>query len=306
MTLLLEKLHPSSRCQELDIPGPNGLLLHVRMWGDREHATSSIVAVHGIYQSSKCWEHQAGLATPGTVLIAVDLPFHGDTYTPTHVLFEPDLMAQSIRAIIDFFQLQETHCFLMGWSFGAWSVGSYLQHYGTQSIKGLLIVSGLFGDISQCLSLVQEQHREALTSMSTLTEPSAMIEDVLMSTRQFVSLLRYNVDLQQDFAEEYATALGYNMRAVIRMRASGSNPLLVVAQNTLHDVYAQLNHDSVPVCMLTGTQDALLPIEWFYLIASQIPHAETHEQAHCGHSFFAEYPEKFNAVVRTFLQKSAQ
>jgi pimeloyl-ACP methyl ester carboxylesterase len=305
MTLLFETPETStvaSRCHELNVPGPAGTLLHVRLWGDLVHATSTIVAVHGIYQSGKCWEHQAALATPGTVLIAVDLPFHGDTYTPASLTLHPDLMAQSIQAIMDYFHLEKMACFLMGWSFGAWCVGSYLQRYGTKSIQGVILVSGLFGDISQCLSLAHEEHRDALDSMSILTDPTATLTSFLVATQQFVTLLRHN-SVQLDTTEEYTTELGYNVRAVIRLRSASINPMLVVAQNPLEGVYAQLNQASVPVYMLTGAQDALLPLEWFYLIASQLPHAETYEHAHCGHSFFAEYPEHFNDAVRAFMHK---
>jgi hypothetical protein len=59
----------------------------------------------------------------------------------------------------------------MGWSFGAWCIGTYLQRYGIEHLRGLILVSGLFGDINQCLSLLQEQHKPALEVMNMLTNP---------------------------------------------------------------------------------------------------------------------------------------
>lgn len=303
-TLKMQQLliRPTSvHCQELDIPGPQGILLHTRIWGDLGHATTTILAIHGIYQASQCWEHQASLAKEKTVLIAFDLPFHGATITPDHVSFQADLFSESIHAIIEFFGLHETHLFLMGWSFGAWCLGYYLQQYGTSAITGVIIISGIFGDITQCLSLIQEQHRDALNAMSIVTNPTATHSSILLATQQFVHVLRHTFPLWKNDSEEYAMVLGYNVRAVFRLLFSQSNPLDIVAEHRLKGLYDQLNQALIPICMLTGIQDALLPLEWFRLVADQLTHVEIHEQDQCGHSFFAEYPETFNTIVHAFL-----
>jgi pimeloyl-ACP methyl ester carboxylesterase len=85
------------------------------------------------------------------------------------------------------------------------------------------------------------------------------------------------------------------------MRSSGINPFAIIAQQTFDGLYEQFNQASLPVCLLAGKQDAILPIEWFRLLVSQFTSIETHEQEQCGHSFFAEYPETFNSAVGTFV-----
>lgn len=258
-----------------------------------------ILAVHGIYQSCRSFDFQADLAMTRTIVIALDLPLHGETVTPDGLELSAGLMADSIHSVIEYLSLKEVNLFLMEWSFGGWVLGTYLQQYGLEGIQGLILISSLFGDMAKSFAHVKDY--KSIETISTLSDPDASLLSVLNATQQFVGMLRYQ-NTEDVASEDVSLCLGYNIRSVMRLRGL-SAPMVVVAQTPVNGVYKPLNEPGITVLMMTGKQDMLLPLGWFREMASELSHVEIHEIDNCGHSVFAEYPEMFNSLLSTFVHK---
>jgi pimeloyl-ACP methyl ester carboxylesterase len=281
--------------------------IHAKLWMNEalykkgfKHAEYGIIAVHGIYQASSCWDNQRELVEGNNILIAIDLPLHGQSEIPPLSHPQPDMWAKSMQAVVEHFSLKEKPLIFMGWSFGAWCIGSYIKHYGLQHIQGLILVSGLFGDIQHILTFVQEQHQDALESLLMLNNTAASTEQSVEALQHFVTQLRYGA---YKTPNDYYQTLGYNIQSVQQMHRHHVNVLDMIGgeESNLEDIYAELNHAGTPILMMVGENDTILPIAWMKSIARHLPQASIVEQSQCGHSFFAEYPHVFNNATRTFI-----
>ncbi|WP_270353047.1 alpha/beta fold hydrolase [Microbacterium testaceum] len=65
------------------------------------------------------------------------------------------------------------------------------------------------------------------------------------------------------------------------------------------DVLARL---AVPVLLIHGTQDAVIPVSRTWELVNTIPHADAHIFSQCGHWSQVERAEDFNEVVGRFLR----
>ncbi|MBK1646328.1 alpha/beta hydrolase [Thiocapsa imhoffii] len=81
--------------------------------------------------------------------------------------------------------------------------------------------------------------------------------------------------------------------------------LLTVSLSTPVTVSAQLAEVRVPVLMISGDQDQLVPIEDSRRVAAELPQARFVELADCGHAPQEECPEAFRAAVNAWLDAYA-
>lgn len=72
---------------------------------------------------------------------------------------------------------------------------------------------------------------------------------------------------------------------------------------TKHDSVDRLDRISVPVLILSGDDDPLVPSGNSRILKQHIPHAELHFFPGSRHAFFIENAEEFNRRVIEFLQK---
>ena len=73
------------------------------------------------------------------------------------------------------------------------------------------------------------------------------------------------------------------------------------AINGFPTVYRQLGKLDIPVLLIWGRNDQILPLEQSRDILSAIPHAEFHVIEGCGHIPHYEKPEEVNPIVQQFL-----
>ena len=69
------------------------------------------------------------------------------------------------------------------------------------------------------------------------------------------------------------------------------------------DVADRVREIPVPVLVLTGRQDQLIPPENSRMLAKRIPDAELVEIDQAGHIFFCEQPEATNRALLDFLAR---
>lgn len=273
------------------------MIIHAETHGNPTTATYGILAIHGAYQALQCWTEQDELANQNNVFITMDLPFHGATSIPESYKPQPDIWACSIHSVVEYFNIQDKPLFLIGWSFGAWCLKEYIKHYGSNTIAGIILVSGPL-NVATFLPIIQPN---IIDIMTTMDHPSALAMTSLEAAQQFVVKLRS----QPTSLDEHYKTLGYNVTAVHQLQRVGSLFKLMETENIeeMERLYGELQN--TPMLVITGADDAVLPsAELKEAIITKLPHASTYTVEHCGHSSFSEDPERFNTKVQEFITTS--
>ncbi|MEK8142516.1 alpha/beta fold hydrolase [Streptomyces sp. M10(2022)] len=98
-------------------------------------AAPEILFAHGLGQSRLSWQRQVERLSDHLRVVTFDMRGHGGSSVPD----SPDAYADGarwaddIRAVIEAAQLRRPT--MVGWSFGALTVGHYLKHYGAHGLR---------------------------------------------------------------------------------------------------------------------------------------------------------------------------
>jgi pimeloyl-ACP methyl ester carboxylesterase len=116
---------------------PDGLTLSATVYGNP--AAPEILFVHGLGQSGLSWDHQVAHLADRFRLVTFDMRGHGASSVPD----SPDAYADGARWAADIRSVREAAGLrrptLVGWSFGALTVGHYLKHYGARDLNGVVL-----------------------------------------------------------------------------------------------------------------------------------------------------------------------
>jgi non-heme chloroperoxidase len=264
--------------------------LYVETYGDPE-AEQTLLLLHGGLQSLRCFRKQFAALSEHTYVVALDLPYHGSSVpaSPT-VLPDPAVWVQSVHAVLAHLHRLETPLVILAWSFGGLVTREYLLTYGQQSLTGLILVGSLFGGLQ---TYQQFQQEATLQTIFTMSAAQAAFSERLHAFEQFVGMLTKRPLDPDDTYEQY----GYNAKAFLHS--------FFVAEHWLEeqpcDQQQFLGQIQVPVLIIQGLDDELVPPTYTRQLALSLPKAQIIEYEHCGHSPFLEHPERFNRDVLRFL-----
>lgn len=123
--------------KSLSVATPDGLTLSATTYGDP--AAPEILFVHGLGQSGLSWHRQIAHLADRFRLVTFDMRGHGASSVPD----SPDAYADGARWAADIRSVREAaelrRPTLVGWSFGALTVGHYLKHYGARDVRGVAL-----------------------------------------------------------------------------------------------------------------------------------------------------------------------
>ncbi|MFE0474878.1 alpha/beta fold hydrolase [Streptomyces sp. NPDC058947] len=123
--------------EALEVRTRDGLTLAATVYGDP--AAPEILFVHGLGQSGLSWHRQVRRLAARFRLVTFDMRGHGASSVPD----SPDAYADGARWASDIRGVREAAGLrrptLVGWSFGALTVGHYLKHYGAQDLHGVVL-----------------------------------------------------------------------------------------------------------------------------------------------------------------------
>jgi pimeloyl-ACP methyl ester carboxylesterase len=123
--------------ETLSVRTSDGLTLSAAVYGDP--AAPEILFVHGLGQSALSWHRQIAHLATRFRTVTFDLRGHGASSVPD----SPDAYADGARWAADIRSVREATGLrrptLVGWSFGALTVGHYLKHYGARDLHGVAL-----------------------------------------------------------------------------------------------------------------------------------------------------------------------
>jgi non-heme chloroperoxidase len=215
-----------------------------------DHGTgTAVVLIHGYPLNSDSWERQEpALLGAGYRVIRYDRRGFGNSSRPT-TGFDYDTFAADLNALMEHLSLDDA--VLVGFSMGTGEVTRYLGKYGSARVRK----AALFGAIPPFL-LKTAENPEGVDGQVFEGIKAAIGNDRYAYFKDFLDNF-YNVDkLAPDRISEQAWQGSFNV-------AAGSSPHATYAcvDTWLTDFRADLPNIDVPVLVMHGTEDRILPFE---------------------------------------------
>jgi len=241
-----------------------------------------IVFIPGWTMPAWIWQKQIDEFSKHYQVIAVDPRSQGESDKPPYGHL-PETRARDYKELID--QLGLKHPVLVGWSMACGELIKYAEQFGTDNIRGIVLVDGfvtdkpsdLFVPISGWMNLLQQDRQKQtdgfVRSMFKKPQPEDYLKRIVDASIQVPAdtavLLIYNMIAVKDFSPGLASLAAMKTKS----------PVLFAYQpesQTSAD-YLQLKlGDKLRLEKFDGD----------------------------GHALFVDNPEKFNHVLEDFLQKA--
>ena len=273
--------------QEHMVSGGGGVALHVREWGNPNGPP--LLLIHGWSQSHLCWQLQytSDLAEEFRI-VALDNRGHGQSEKPSALEAYNDgqLWADDIAAVIGTLGLQRP--VLVGWSYGGFIIGDYVQAYGQDQLGAVNYVAAAVLLTPEFTHLGPGFLENAPPMMSS--DAAVAIE----GTRRFLAACTA-APLPVDLKE---TMLCFNMLTPPEVRQH-----LVTRQL---DYTAVLRALQVPTLVTIGMADTVvLPAMGDFIVATA-PGAVASRYAGVGHAPFIEDAPRFNRELAGLARQIAR
>jgi non-heme chloroperoxidase len=221
----------------------------IKIYYEDHGSGQPVVLIHGYPLNSDSWERQEPeLLSAGYRVIRYDRRGFGRSSRPTKG-FDYDTFAADLNALMEELGLEDA--VLVGFSMGSGEVTRYLSRYGPARVrKGVL-----FGAIPPFL-LKTDDNPEGVDGQVFKDIQAAIVKDRYAYFKDFFDNF-YNVDkLAPNRISEQALQASFNV-------AAGSSPHASYAcvDTWLTDFRADLPNIDVPVLVVHGTEDRILPFE---------------------------------------------
>ena len=276
----------------MEIPGVenhfitvNGVTLHYLRAGDAK----PLILLHGMGASSASWRDNIVPLSRRYSVYALDAPAHGDSgvWVPD---YSPNEMARLVAGFIEQLGLQGS--VLIGNSMG----GGLAVHVAEQAphlVDGLVLVDtvAFSAKLPLFVRLATVPLLGELLWLRTLPRDQMLLR-VIFHDPHFA---------EKELAQELARSRnrpGAKM-AVLRALRAGSGLGGLNPDTLLLPKLARLD---IPVMVVWGAQDRIMPVEMAYEAKAKLPSLDLHVFDQCGHWPQMERAEEFNELVTSFVE----
>lgn len=247
-----------------------------------------LVLVHGWSANLTCWGEAAEQLARRFRVIALDLRGHGYSDAPAQGYDDPANWAADLAAVLAAEKVTEG-AVLLGWSYGGIVISDYLTAYGTGAVGGVVYV-GSMANIGRVPGAeVGEALKQAMAGVFEESPGKAMRGFMAFGNANTGDRRDKGVDAQRMFGMSLATPPAVRKALFYR-----------TADNT-----ETLRGLDVPVLVLHGTADPVVPIANGRFIAETAPKARGSYWEGAQHGLFIEDPERFVAEVGQFADEIA-
>jgi non-heme chloroperoxidase len=241
-----------------------------------------IVFIPGWTMPAWIWQKQIDEFSKHYQVIAVDPRSQGESDKPPYGHL-PETRARDYKELID--QLGLKHPVLIGWSMACGELIKYAEQFGTDNIRGIVLVDGfvtdkpsdLFVPISGWMNLLQQDRQKQTDGFVRSMFKKPQPEDYLKRI----------VDASIQVPADTAVLLIYNMIAVKDFSPGLAGLAAMKTKSPVLFAYQPESQTSADYLQLKlGDKLRLEKFEGD------------------GHALFVDNPEKFNHVLEDFLQKA--
>lgn len=257
----------------------NGASLYYEAAGEG----APLVFLHGVMMGGRFFRHQQeGLADEYRPVV-LDFRGHGRSeLTQTgHTL---PTYAADVEAFLDAHGL--TDIVLVGWSMGALVAWEYIDQFGTDRLRGLVVAE------QQPADLEQEGYEHGVFDFAELT---GLLELAQTDPDELATLF---VD-QMIHGEADGEVERLIFDEISRVPPAIKSAILF--DQSVRDYRDVLAHVDVPTLVCVGEDDTLVDPAGVEYVADHTPDATVERFADSSHCPFLEEPERFNRVLSAFV-----
>ncbi len=243
----------------------------------------ALVLVHGLASSRRCWDLVIDDLSTDFTVYAIDLPGHGDSEPlPGAAVATPAMFATALGEFLDRQGLGRAH--LVGNSLGGWTILEAAADGRADSVVGLC-PAGLWEPIHRPLRAIQFNRRAALATrraIPTIMGIRSIRRQLMRSGAERTSSVPYRIAVDAAFAQ--ADASGFEAAHDGALHARFERATEIPA--------------SVPVTIVFGDNDRLLPAPRFQQRDVAPAHARWEVLWNCGHAPMWDVPRVTTELIR--------
>lgn len=259
----------SAGLQRQERAGPDGPLVY---WSGGSGPT--VIFVHGVNDQAGAWARIVKPLAAGHRVVAVDLPGHGESAPRTGPLRARQILA-GLQGLVAT-EAATAPVTLVGNSMGGW-MSMLAAHSAPQQVRHVILVNGAVLRAPSRVSLLPRTREEARASMDAVTGPGA------------------------------PRAADFVLDDLVR-RAPGSALARMIATGDPEDglsLERQLESFPVPVTLLWGDADDLLPWAYAERVAAALPASDLQRLAGCGHMPQRECADRLVPLLERAIARPA-
>lgn len=261
----------------------NGIDIHYRIDGDRAPTRPWLVFSHSLACDHTMWDAQADEFSRALNVLRYDTRGHGATSAPAGD-YTIELLADDVNALLD--ALQIPRCHFVGISLGG-MIGQMAALRWPARIASLTLVD----TISRYAPESRAMWEQRIASVRTPRGTNAVVPATL--ERWFTAGFR-------QMRPDVTAKIGAMIRATPVEGYVGCARAIARLNLT-----ARLGAIACPTLVVVGDEDRATPFAVAEEIARAIHGARLERIANAAHLSCVEQPDRFNAVLRDFLLRSA-
>ncbi|MDF2797463.1 MAG: Tropinesterase [Devosia sp.] len=259
----------------------DGLQLSIMTYGDED--APEILFLHGLGQSRLSWDKQIEDLSNRFRVVTFDLRGHGDSGKPeaASAYANASVWADDVDAVIKAAGLRRPT--LVGWSFGGFVIGQYLEKYGSSHVAGVNLVDAVTKFDYALFGSSGLQHSPGLASPD-LSVRTAAIVDFLAAC--FV---------QQPDPQTFSRMVAFNGMVPVGFH-TGIGQL---SAEGIDEAFAKVGN----MLVTYGEQDTITAYEMSRRILDINTGATLSIYPEAGHAPFYDAPERFNEELSEFASR---
>ncbi len=235
-----------------------------------------LVLLHGAGDQAGTWNKVAPELKRYFQLVIPDLGGHGES-DPREGVLSPGTLFTALEQVLDTASWRDAAVVLAGNSLGAWMAMLYAQKYPHRVTRVILIDGGPIKGVSE-IGIMPKDREEARRTLdaalgpSTPRPPNFVLDDLVRVS---------------------------NSGPISRLMAAGSEDM---SKYLLEDKLASFQ---LPVDLIWGASDRLVPLDYAQKLQSQLPHCTLTVIERCGHAPQLERPGELARVLLQILASHA-
>ena len=267
-----------------------GLRLRYRVTGHGR----PLLLLHGIGQSLEDWNEQHDRLSSSHRVISLDLPGFAYSERPDAPVTLRQL-ASVLPAFLDALDITDP-IDVVGNSLGG-AVAMFFAATPPRRVSSLVLVdsAGFGKEVTIALRLLAVKPIGALLIKPTVGSSTRMLQSIFHDQ---------SLATQERIAHALSLAQRPQHAATVLDVAHDLGTILGVRRAWRETLLRKIAQLDIPVLVLWGDQDRVLPSRHLRAAIASLPHAKTHVFADTGHMPQIERPDEFGSLVEAFLTDS--
>ena len=250
----------------------------------RQGSGPVVIFMHGIGGNRSNWDEQQRALSNNYCTIAWDARGYGDSDDPVETLKFSDF-ADDLNALLDHIKVNRAH--LVGLSMGGYIAQDFYGRYPER------VATLTLADTSQGFGTADEAARQDFLARRLAPLESGLTPaDIAPKMIEVLAGPKATQEMRQRLID-----------SVSAVRTGAYIQALKATVTT--DFSKVLPGIEAPTLIIVGSEDKVLPPEESRILADVIPGAELSTIEHAGHLSNIEFPDRFNTILREFLDRHA-